>query len=142
MCQLLLPPPSGVSCTRAEVEPTSGMSRLKPPVELTLEVGHQPLPGLKTAKSVAPSSWLSSPYQRTRTRRPESVPPASAPNMRIAMFFGPMQVTGLSATLPLGSESECVPVGRNGSFPGTTAAPPDSDQPVEPFSRPPLGARK
>ena len=40
-------------------------------------------------------------------------------------WFWPRHTTGLSAELPLGKESECVPVGKNGSLPETTLAPPE-----------------
>jgi hypothetical protein len=52
-----------------------------------------------------------------------------------------MQVAGLSARLPLGSESECVPLAKKGWFPALTEAPPLSDHPFDPLSRPPFGAR-
>jgi hypothetical protein len=57
-------------------------------------------------------------------------------------FFGPRHNIGLIALLPLGSASERLPVGRNGSFSGAIDAPPLKDQPVAPLSRPPFGARK
>ena len=52
----------------------------------------------------------------------------------------PRQTVGLRAELPLGSDSECVPLEKNGWLPLTTVAPPDSDQPVLPDSKPPFCA--
>jgi len=72
----------------------------------------------------------------TRTWRPPSAPPASLPNSRTYGSFEPIQIVGLVAELPLGSESALAPLAENGSLPGTTAAPPDSDQPAEPLSKP------
>src|SRR2546429_1692527 len=141
ICQRL-PLPIGVSWMRAEVEPRIGnRGTTRPPLELTFPVGAQPEPGANVAKSEMPSTVFSRPYQTTRTRRPESVPPTSEPNIRTKSCCWPRHTTGLVAALPLGSESECDPVRRNGSLPATTEAPPESDQPVLPFSSPPLDAR-
>jgi hypothetical protein len=52
-----------------------------------------------------------------------------------------MQVAGLTARLPLGSDNEWVPLAKKGWFPEPTDAPPLSDHPFEPLSRPPFGAR-
>src|SRR5207247_7242770 len=45
----LLPLPSGVSWIRADVEPSSGRSRLNPPLELTEELGAQGPPGVNVS---------------------------------------------------------------------------------------------
>src|SRR6266852_5209972 len=138
-----MPAPSGVIWIRAEVEPRIGSNgTCKPRLELIFADGSQGPPCARVAKSLLPSTWLRRPYQMTRMRSPLSVPPESAANMRTKSWFGPRHTTGLVAELPLGSESEFVPVGRNGSFPLTTAAPPESDQPVLPDSKLPFGARK
>src|SRR5207248_8286 len=74
ICQRL-PPPSGVSSIRADVDPSSGTSgTCSPPLEFSFPEGAQPLPGVYVATSVIPSTLLSRPYQTTRTRRPESAP--------------------------------------------------------------------
>src|SRR5438067_4238346 len=129
--------------TRAEVEPRIGRSgTCSPPLELSFDVGAHALPGPYVAKSEIPSTLFRSPYQTTCTWSPRSVPPTSSPNIRMKSWFWPRHTTGLSAELPLGKESECVPVGKNGSLPETTLAPPEADQPVVPSSRPPFGARR
>src|SRR5205823_5713387 len=106
----LLPLPIGVIWTRADVEPRSGIRMFPPPPESSRPWAAQGPPGAYVVASVIPSTTFSRPYQTTRTRRPESVPPTSEPNMRMYTSFGPRQRTGLAALLPLGSDSECVPV--------------------------------
>ena len=69
---------------------------------------------------------------------------ANIPNVflgLVAALFAALGTMFLTARLPLGRESECDPLAKKGWFPETTDAPPLSDQPFEPLSSPPFGAR-
>jgi hypothetical protein len=62
---------------------------------------------------------------------------------RIDVEISPMHIGGDVALLPAGSDSEWLPgpLTADDSFPATIFAPPVSDQPGAPASKPPSGAR-